>query len=154
MTTDSNCHHGICYGNIYPYQDYLSGYWLDFYQTPGTILNRWSQLSWWHLSRQHMSWRHLSISSISQLLLTQFWPNFIGSVPGTIFNRCQLSRLHLSKQHISWWHLSIWLIFTRTGTPLEICRWFPQILFTLLTRVRPIDIRFSNDFFVYQIKGV
>ena len=38
----------------------------------------------------YMSRRHLSISSISQLLLTQFWPNFIGSVPGTICNRCQI----------------------------------------------------------------
>ena len=27
------------------------------------------------------------------------------------------------------------------------CRWFPQIVFTLLTRVRPIDGGFSNHFF-------
>ena len=47
----------------------------------------------------------------------------------------------------------IWLIFTRTVTPLEIFRWFPQIVFTLLTSVRPINIGFSNRFFVYQIKG-
>ena len=42
---------------------------------------------------------------------------------------------------------SIWLIFTRTGTPLEIFRWFPQIVFTLLTSVRPINVGFSNRFF-------
>ena len=41
----------------------------------------------------------------------------------------------------------IWLIFTRTGTPLEIFRWFPQIVFTLLTSVRPINVGFSNRFF-------
>ena len=35
----------------------------------------------------------------------------------------------------------IWLIFTRSSTPLEICRWFPQILFSLLTHVRPISVR-------------
>ena len=49
-----------------------------------------------HLSWKHLSWQHLSISGISQLLLTQFWPN-----------RCQLSWWHLSRQHLSWWHLSI-----------------------------------------------
>ena len=32
----------------------------------------------------------------------------------------------------------IWLIFTRSNTPLEICRWFPQFMFTLLTHVRLI----------------
>ena len=31
-----------------------------------------------HSSRQHMSLRHLSISGISQMLLTQFGPNFKG----------------------------------------------------------------------------
>ena len=35
-----------------------------------------SKMLQWHLSRQHLSWQHLSISGISQLLLTQFWPNF------------------------------------------------------------------------------
>ena len=49
----------------------------------------------------------------------------------------------------------IWLIFTRTVTPLEIFRWFPQIVFTLVTSVKPINIGFSNRFFfVDQIKGV
>ena len=57
-----------------------------------------------------MSWQHFSMTAISQLLLTRFWPNFKGSVPETIFNRCQLSRWHLSKQHMSWWHLSISVI--------------------------------------------
>ena len=28
------------------------------------------------MSRQHLSWGHLSISAISLLLLTWFWPNF------------------------------------------------------------------------------
>ena len=44
-------------------------------------MNRF-QLSWWHLSRQHLSWRHLSISAISQLLITWFWPNFKGRFLG------------------------------------------------------------------------
>ena len=35
------------------------------------------------------------------------------------------------------------------GTPLEI--WFPQIVFTLLT-LRSINVEFSDNFFVYQIK--
>ena len=30
---------------------------------------------------------------------------------------------------------TIWLIFTRTVTPLEIFRWFPQIVYTLLACV-------------------
>ena len=41
----------------------------------------------------------------------------------------------------------IWLIFTRTVTPLEIFRWFPQIVFSLLPCVRPINVGFSNRFF-------
>ena len=41
------------------------------------------QLLWWqHLSRQHISWKQLSISAISQLLLTRFWPNFKGKFLG------------------------------------------------------------------------
>ena len=42
--------------------------------------------------------------------------------------------------------MDIWLIFTRTVAPLEIFRWFPQIVFTLLPSVRPINVRFSNCF--------
>ena len=34
------------------------------------------------MSRQHLSWQHLSISGISQLLLTRFWPNFKGRFLG------------------------------------------------------------------------
>ena len=41
----------------------------------------------------------------------------------------------------------IWLIFTRTVTPLEIFRWFPQTIFPLLTCLRPINVGFSNRFF-------
>ena len=40
----------------------------------------------------------------------------------------------------------VWLIFTRSNTPLEICRWFPKFVFTLLTRVRPIKVRILNRF--------
>ena len=47
---------------------------------------------------------------------------------------------------------NIWLIFTRTVTPLEIFRWFPQIAFTLLTFVRPINVGFSNRFFCLSDK--
>ena len=38
-------------------------------------MNRF-QLPRRHMSRQHLSWQHLSISGISQLLLSQFRPNF------------------------------------------------------------------------------
>ena len=38
-----------------------------------------------HLSKQHLSWRHLSISTISQLLLVRFWPNFKGRFLGPIW---------------------------------------------------------------------
>ena len=46
----------------------------------------------------------------------------------------------------------IWLIFTRTVTPLVIFRWFPQIVFTLRTCVRPINVGFSNRFFCLSDK--
>ena len=46
----------------------------------------------------------------------------------------------------------IWLIFTRGSPPLEICRWFPQIVFILSTRVRPINVGFSNRFFCLSDK--
>ena len=42
----------------------------------------------------------------------------------------------------------IWLTFTRSNTPLEICRWFPQFVFTLHTRVRPIKVGILNRFFL------
>ena len=47
---------------------------------------------------------------------------------------------------------SIWLILPRSSPPLEICRWFPQIVFILLTRVRPINVGFSNRFFCLSDK--
>ena len=40
----------------------------------------------------------------------------------------------------------MWLISTRTGTPLEICRWLPQIVFTLLTCVRQVNVHFQAVF--------
>ena len=42
---------------------------------------------------------------------------------------------------------NIWLILARSSPPLEIRRWFPQIVFILLNRVRPINVGFSNRFF-------
>ena len=42
-------------------------------------------------------------------------------------------------------------ILARSSHPLKICRWFPQIVFILLNRVRPINVGFSNRFFVYEI---
>ena len=39
-------------------------------------------------------------------------------------------------------------ILARSIPPLEICRWFPQIVFILSTRVRPINVGFSNVFFL------
>ena len=38
----------------------------------------WTDFNYHSLSRQHLSSQHLSISGISQLLLTRFWPNFRG----------------------------------------------------------------------------
>ena len=46
----------------------------------------------------------------------------------------------------------IWLIFTRSSPPLEICRWPPQIVFILPTCVRPINVGFSNRFFCLSDK--
>ena len=60
---------------------------------------------------------------------------------------------HTTQYPFTHYTILIWLIFTRTVTSLEIFRWFPQIVFILLTCVRPINVRFSNRFFVYQIKG-
>ena len=37
-------------------------------------------------------------------------------------------------------------MFRRSYTPLEICSWFPQFVFTLLTRVRPIKVEILNRF--------
>ena len=58
-------------------------------KVPGTIFNSY-QLSWWHFLRQHTSQEHLYITSICQLLLIQFGPNFKGSVHGAIFNRTKV----------------------------------------------------------------
>ena len=38
------------------------------------------------------------------------------------------------------------------GHPIRNCRWFTQIVFTLLTRVRPINVGFSNRFFCLSDK--
>ena len=46
----------------------------------------------------------------------------------------------------------ICLVFTWSNTPLEICRRFPQLVFTLLTCVRPIKVGFLNRFCLWQIK--
>ena len=46
----------------------------------------------------------------------------------------------------------IWLILPRSSPPLEICRWFPQIVFILPTHLRPINVGFSNRFFCLSDK--
>ena len=84
--TDSNCHGDICPGNICPgdicpYQEYLSCYWPDFYETLKVA-------SWEHLEKiltvmvifvqatfAQVTFVHIGIS---QLLLTRFWWNFKG----------------------------------------------------------------------------
>ena len=53
---------------------------------------------------------------------------------------------------LSWAKTDIWLICTRSSTPLEICRWFPQIVFIIFNRVRPINVGFSNRFFCLSDK--
>ena len=40
----------------------------------------------------------------------------------------------------------------RSSPPLEICRWFPQIMYSLFTGVRPINVRLSNHFFCLSDK--
>ena len=52
-------------------------------EVPGTLFNG-CQLSWSNLSRKHWSWQNLPISWKFQLLLTQFWHNFLD----TIFRGC------------------------------------------------------------------
>ena len=86
--TDSKRHYGICPGNICPgnicpYREYLCSNWTPFDQT--LKVGSWDHLNGflllqWHWSRHHMSWQHLSISGISHLLLTQFWPNFLDTI--------------------------------------------------------------------------
>ena len=84
-TTDYNCHHDICPGDICPYHQYLSCYCPNLDQTlkkgPGNKYNR-LQLSQRHLPMQHLSWGRLSISAISQLLLARFGLNFKQRVLG------------------------------------------------------------------------
>ena len=70
----------ICPCDICPYQEYLSCQWPDFETSlanyyPFTLDNL-RQLSNGHFSMQHLSLLHLSISGISQLSLTQFWPEY------------------------------------------------------------------------------
>ena len=59
------------------------------------------QLSWRHLSRQHLSWQHLYISGISQLLLTQFWPNFRGRLASLsqVQGKVEVRSRHSRAQH-------------------------------------------------------
>ena len=73
-----------------------------------------------------------------------------------IFNSCVHRKHKLLENFKSWTIISfrsgnylicIWLILARRSPPLEICRWFPQIVFILLNRVRPINVGFSNRFF-------
>ena len=59
------------------------------------------------------------------------------------------SRFNIYMQIYSIWtsiRTFIWLIFTRSNTPLEIYSWFPQLMFTLLTRVRSIKVKILNSF--------
>ena len=50
--------------------------------------------------------------------------------------------------------IHIWLIFTRSNTPLENAGGFPQPVFTLLSRVRPIKVGFLNRFLRLADKGL
>ena len=142
--TDFNCHRDICPGNIChddicPCPEYLSCYRPDFDQT--LKVDSWDhldlfQLSWRHLFRQHLSWQHLSISGISRLLLTRFWPNFKSRLLGPCWtdsnchgnicpgNICPYQEYlscycpdfdqtlkvdswdHLELFQLSWWHVS------------------------------------------------
>ena len=81
------CPGSICPGDICHISKFSAGtdpilmkLWM---QLPGTIFSRCQPLCW-YLSNQHMSWWHLSISRISQLLPTQFWPNLKGIFPKRI----------------------------------------------------------------------
>ena len=54
-------------------------------------------------SEGYFSRWHLSLWAITQMLLTQFWPNFKGSFLGSAFT----ATWHLSRQHLTCQHLSI-----------------------------------------------
>ena len=85
--TDSNCHDDICPGNICPdgicpYQEYLSCYWHDCYQTFGTPfrgLNFCGPNFFLNKTFLYQPTHHHHTNSISAiyLLLARFWPNFI-----------------------------------------------------------------------------
>ena len=63
----------ICPGNNCLYQEYIICYWPNLGQTlkVGSLEHlKQIPIVWWHLSR-----KHFSISGISQLSLTRFWPN-------------------------------------------------------------------------------
>ena len=85
-TTQMNCRHLSTIFHFSPQPEFIphppgGGSLKNIYQCTGTIFKR-CQLSRWHFSRRHLSQRHLSISGISQLLLTQFLPNFKGRLLG------------------------------------------------------------------------
>ena len=59
------------------FQDFVVCGWLETASHTITTAE-----SWWYFSMQHFSWWYLSISGISQLIRTQFWPNFEGRFLG------------------------------------------------------------------------
>ena len=117
--TDSNCHGDICQGNICPgnictYREYLSCYWPDFYQTLKvdsldhlelilTVMATFVQATF--------VLRHLSISGISPLLLTWFWPKFKSRFLRPSLTDANCHGNFCPGKNISWWHLSISGIF-------------------------------------------
>ena len=86
--TDANplsdiCPRKMCPGDICPYQQYLSCYWLNFDET--LKVGSWEnleQIPRWNLTKQHLSWQYLSKYWIFQLLeyLSCYCPNHYGAL--------------------------------------------------------------------------
>ena len=90
---DANCHGDICPGNICPrnicpYQEYISSNWPDFDETLkigswkhleqiSTVMVTFVQEIFCQATFVLVTFVH---AGVSQLLLTQFWPNFKGKV--------------------------------------------------------------------------
>ena len=75
------------------------------------------------MSSQHLSWQHLSISGISQLLLSQFWPNFkdrsqIFRAKKFLYPKFVGLKKFLDQK--SFWTLFFWTSFFWTTTFLDL----------------------------------
>ena len=104
-----------------------------------------------HLSGQHLSRRHLSISGISQLLLTRFWPNFKVSFLGLSLTNVKMTFVQATFDLAKSVHISNMSAVTE---PILIKLFWPKFFFDLnffLLKINLDPIFFDQNFFFYQI---